>query len=401
MARHIPKYMNTEENFLLSSLNEFVKVWASGNQAFMNVKCENGRATLSLGFQLGAPQSPHNYFPNQNFFPNQTRQKGPTRITRDNERAAKHQAKKNARTTDSVDEINPTQPHKSAAPVENSISNKVPPSQSSHSNTPCTLAAAPAAESQHSNPNIPPPPPALQATQPPPPPISAASAETTQHTGHTTVTPPSVRPTSLLFPPDPPKKQSQGTPLVFNSQPVAQVKDVPYTIEALHKDFPVAKQFTHEIQEVLVEGKNNDDDYMLEYNVCLLANTVGLTVPGLTIGPDCTLVRTPAAGATTASVNSEQVTTATINTSTFTLNENTETRSVVKNLIPLFQPFTPSPPSSHLLHLNHSAVLLLPDHIQAKLRRKVKKETNGYDTKDEKVRTFIHRTIMGFTACHG
>ena len=122
----------------------------------MNVKCENGRATLSLGFQLGAPQSPHNYFPNQNFFPYHTRQKGPTRIARDRERAAKHQAKKNARTTDSVDEINPTQPHKSAAPVENSISNTVPPSQSSHSNTPCTLAAAPAAESQHSNHNIPP-----------------------------------------------------------------------------------------------------------------------------------------------------------------------------------------------------------------------------------------------------
>ena len=69
MARHIPQYKNTEEHFLLSSLSEFVKVWASGNQAFMNVKCESGRATLSLGFQLGAPQSPHNYFPHQNLFP--------------------------------------------------------------------------------------------------------------------------------------------------------------------------------------------------------------------------------------------------------------------------------------------------------------------------------------------
>ena len=49
----------------------------------------------------------------------------------------------------------------------------------------------------------------------------------------------------------------------------------------------------------------------------------------------------------------------------------------VKNLNTLFKPFTPSPPSSHLLHLNHSAVLLLPDEIQAKVRRKVKHETKG------------------------
>ena len=112
MARHIPQYKNTEEHFLLSSLSEFVKVWASGNQAFLNVKCENGRATLSLGFQLGIPQSPHNYFPHQNFFPHPARQKGPSRLARDRERAAKHQEKKKARTntTVSVDEDNPI-PH--------------------------------------------------------------------------------------------------------------------------------------------------------------------------------------------------------------------------------------------------------------------------------------------------
>ena len=83
MATHIPQYKNTEEHFLLSSLSEFVKVWASGNQAFMNVKCEHGKATLSLGFQLGIPQAPHNYFPHQNFFPYQARQKGPSRLARD------------------------------------------------------------------------------------------------------------------------------------------------------------------------------------------------------------------------------------------------------------------------------------------------------------------------------
>ena len=136
MARHIPQYKNTEEHFLLSSLSEFVKVWASGNQAFMNVKCENGRATLSLGFQLGIPQAPHNhipqaphnYFPHQNFFPYQARQKGPSRLARDRERAAKHQEKKNTRTntTVSVDEDNPIQSHTSAVPAESSTSNTTP-----------------------------------------------------------------------------------------------------------------------------------------------------------------------------------------------------------------------------------------------------------------------------------
>ena len=91
MVRNIPQYKNTEEHFLLSSLSEFVKVWACGNQAFMNVKCEHGRATHSLGFQLGIPQAPHNYipqaphnyFPHQNFFPDQARQKGPSRLAKD------------------------------------------------------------------------------------------------------------------------------------------------------------------------------------------------------------------------------------------------------------------------------------------------------------------------------
>merc|ERR1712082_46999 len=75
--------------------------------------------------------------------------------------------------------------------------------------------------------------------------------------------------------------------------------------------------------------------------------------------------------------------------------------SAVKNLNILFQPFNPSPPSSHLLHLNHSAVLLLPDEIQAKVRRKVKHETKGCDKKNEKVRTLIHKTIMDITDHYG
>ena len=206
MARNIPQYKNTEEHFLLSSLSEFVKVWACGNQAFMNVKCESGRATLSLGFQLGAPQSPHNYFPHQNLFPYPVRQKGPARLARDRERAAKHQEKRNARTNNTTDPVasNPTKPNTMADPVS--------PPPVSQSKAPCPSAASSAVTSQNStasvenyNPNMLPPLPALEKAQPPPP--KAAPAATSQPTGHTTSTPTSVRPSSLLFPPDPPAAQ--------------------------------------------------------------------------------------------------------------------------------------------------------------------------------------------------
>jgi len=53
------KTVNCEETFILASLQEFVKVWSSGHQASFNLNCENGRAWLSLGFQLGTPSSPH------------------------------------------------------------------------------------------------------------------------------------------------------------------------------------------------------------------------------------------------------------------------------------------------------------------------------------------------------
>ena len=409
MARNIPQYKNTEEHFLLSSLSEFVKVWACGNQAFMNVKCESGRATLSLGFQLGAPQSPHNYFPHQNIFPYQVRQKGPARLARDRERAAKHQEKRNARTNNTTDPVasNPTKPNTMADPVS--------PPPVSQSKAPCPSAASPAVTSQIStasvenyNPNMFPPPPALEKAQPPPP--KAAPAVTSQPTGHTTSTPPSVRLSSLLFPPDPPKKQPQGARILIFT-------DYPYTIEALHRDFPITKQFLQITQEDFVKDINRNfspEKDTTESSIRIIAKLRGLTISGLPLD------QTSAAGTTTASTPSGQATTrfpeqtpssltptratTTTSISSSTTQENLPISgqgSVMKNLNPLFQHFTPSPPSSHLLHLNHSAVLLLPDEIHAKVRRKVKHETKGCDTKDEKVRTLIHRTIMEITERYG
>ena len=413
MARPTPPYRNTEEHFLLSSLNEFVKVWASGNQAFMNVKCENGRATLSLGFQLGAPLSPHSYFSHQNFSPKQTRQKGPTRLARDRERAARHQEKQNTKTdtTDSVDENNPTQPcHLSAVPAENSTLSTDPPPVP-QPKIPCTSAATPAAASQQSavpaenyNPSICPPPPPLRQPSPPP----AAPAVTTQ-ADQTTTTPPSVRSSSLLFPPDPPKKDSQGTN-IFLSQPAQLKPDYPYTIEALNRDFPITKQMVLKRQENLVEDKNfRPESDNMEWQIDQYAKWKGLSVSGLP------LEQRPAAGDATASIGrqattslSEQnPTSLSAASTTATTSANQEYSPIigksraVKNLNILFQPFNPSPPSSHLLHLNHSAVLLLPDEIQGKVRRRVKHETKGCDTKDEKVRTLIHRTIMEITERYG
>ena len=70
---------------------------------------------------------------------------------------------------------------------------------------------------------------------------------------------------------------------------------------------------------------------------------------------------------------------------------------VAKNLTPLFQP---SPPSSQLLHLNHPAVLLLPEDIEGKLSKKVKKVLNGLNKNDDKSKELVHRAIIDFTNQH-
>ena len=51
---------NTEEAFLLSSLNEIVKVWARGfGQAKFDLNICDGVAELSLNFKLGHPSDQH------------------------------------------------------------------------------------------------------------------------------------------------------------------------------------------------------------------------------------------------------------------------------------------------------------------------------------------------------
>ena len=55
---------NTEESFVLATVNEFVKTWGSGKQAHLNLECKNGIAWIHLAFKLGPPATQH-YFPRQ------------------------------------------------------------------------------------------------------------------------------------------------------------------------------------------------------------------------------------------------------------------------------------------------------------------------------------------------
>ena len=52
-------FYNTDEAFVLASLEEFEKSWGFGSQATFNLETRNGRARLRLEFQLGHPAAPH------------------------------------------------------------------------------------------------------------------------------------------------------------------------------------------------------------------------------------------------------------------------------------------------------------------------------------------------------
>ena len=105
-------YNYTEEAFLLSSLQEMVKVWASGSgKAGFNLSISDGLAELQLNFQLGHPSEAHFDLKNlpqchqppqqqvhqpldEAFLPvRRRRRKGPTRRARDRVRAEEHQAR--------------------------------------------------------------------------------------------------------------------------------------------------------------------------------------------------------------------------------------------------------------------------------------------------------------------
>ena len=92
MAAYLPPpQFNTEVNFVMASVNEFIKTWASGKQGSMSIECGNGRAWLQLGFQLSQPYSYH-YVPQQdpNHWYSSRSPKSAKRRERDNIRATKY-----------------------------------------------------------------------------------------------------------------------------------------------------------------------------------------------------------------------------------------------------------------------------------------------------------------------
>ena len=145
-------FSNTEEGFVLSSLNEFVKVWGSGGQANLNLECKDGLACIKLKFDLGHPGQPH--IPRPQYlhpaYQTKPRRYGPSRQRKNLERAKAHHDAKSvaASATDnsSTDDSSATSPVTVTAP-EAPTSSKTP--------SPCTAAAstpAPAAtEEQQSH----------------------------------------------------------------------------------------------------------------------------------------------------------------------------------------------------------------------------------------------------------
>ena len=99
--RRILLIHSTEEAFLLASFREFVKCWKSSKMLRLFVESVNGMAFMNFSVFLGNPSeahSPHS-FPQRRYpFPEKSRKKKSfKKIQRDNERAAKFQAKKRLR----------------------------------------------------------------------------------------------------------------------------------------------------------------------------------------------------------------------------------------------------------------------------------------------------------------
>ena len=115
----------SEEAFLLNSLHEVVKVWASGNgKADFSLKIKDGAAELQLAFKLGRPcddhvvpphhynlQQPQHDLHHEQLLPRRPRRrhKGPARREKDRARAEQHQACLKSKSAESADILLPFQ----------------------------------------------------------------------------------------------------------------------------------------------------------------------------------------------------------------------------------------------------------------------------------------------------
>ena len=93
-------FNQSEEAFLLTCVQEVIKVWSSQGQANLNLSVQDGLAAVHLGFHLGDPRQAHVHVqqPSQ---PQPHKFKSPAKKEKDRARAAAHQAKlKNSVLTD-------------------------------------------------------------------------------------------------------------------------------------------------------------------------------------------------------------------------------------------------------------------------------------------------------------
>ena len=100
MYRTKTNFKATEEAFLLSTFSEFMKCWKSSKKSRLFIESVNGMAFMNFSVFLGNPSEAHS--PHYNPHPQRRhpsskenkRKKSSKKIQRDNERAAKFQAKK-------------------------------------------------------------------------------------------------------------------------------------------------------------------------------------------------------------------------------------------------------------------------------------------------------------------
>ena len=88
-------FNQTEEDFLLSCVQEIFKVWSSQGKADLNISVNNGQAAVHLDFQLGGPNQLHarGQHKQEEAYSLPRKYKSPVKKEKDRVRAAEHQRK--------------------------------------------------------------------------------------------------------------------------------------------------------------------------------------------------------------------------------------------------------------------------------------------------------------------
>ena len=292
-----------------------------------------------------------------------------------------------------------------AAPAGPSLS--TPPGTGASTTPPTGTFSAPGAVSA----------PFMNASQPANTYPPNSMADTNTATVQSIKTPPSLRPSSLLYPPDPPFKLTQDLesltqPDIEHSNPIT-----------MHFDHPAIATLPKELAEHIKENFDTLESLLKDLNLFkdssdALLSAIGSKGYQYDVKTNC-FYETPKHTITNSS-------TATAGTDTLAfqtppsdkppslsfppdpphkLTPQPKASKVVRNLNPLFQPFQPSPTHTHLLHSNHVAVRLLLDVIVCKIRRQIRNELNAqawknYDKNDVRIKEAIHGIIMDTTKMH-